>query len=137
MCPKQEHPDWVSHGASGTERQLPSESGSTPSPGPTGERSLLANVSESTVRRHRGLSTISVSTWLVTEDLPASFTVLKRGDLGGYMVMLSCVMTSSEYSTLIAMLETRPSMVGKTVTVGVEFEPTTPNLVQPTTAPST
>lgn len=127
----EEHPD-----------QLPlplehSATGSKDSPGPTGEPSLSERLGELTVRLHQGLSTISAGFSMGKLECPGTFTALKRGDLGGYTVMLSCYLTSSNYSALIAMLETTPTLDGASVTVDVTFEPMTPNLVPPTTVPST
>jgi len=117
--------------------KTPSEAGSTPSHGPTGEPSLSERLGEQTVRLHQGLSTISASSFILKEGLPATFVALRKGPLDGYTVMLSCALTSSEYGELVRMLEVTHSMLGESVSVGVKFEPTTPNLVQPTTAPST
>jgi len=88
------------------------------------------------VRHHKGLSDISVSLLHVTEERPGSFVALKREGLVGYTVTLSCDMTSTQYAALISTLETTPSGGGGNVTVGLDFEPMTPNLVQPDTAPS-
>lgn len=132
MCPIKEH---TFRGESvHTER---SANGCPASSGPTGELSPSMPDSGRMVRHHKGLSTISVSTLLTTEDAPGTFSALKRADLEGYMVTLSCVLTNSQYSALISMLETTPTMVGDGVSVGVKFAPMTPNLVQPSTAPST
>jgi len=114
----------------------PSDNGSTDSPGPTGPPSLSAQLSEMTVRLHQGLSHLSVASLNVTEDVPGTFTALKRADLGGFTVMLSCALTSSQYAALIARLEGGPTALGENVSVELAFEPLTPNLVQPTTAPS-
>jgi len=89
------------------------------------------------VRRHQGLTDMSVSSLCLAEKLPGTFVALKREGLDGYTVMLSCALTSSEYASVISTLETMPSMLGRPVSVGVRFEPTTPNLVPPDTAPST
>lgn len=111
--------------------------GSMDSRGPIGEPSRLESDGATPVRLHQGLSTISVSSFLMKEDVPATFVALKREHLAGYMVTLSCVLTNMEYGILIDSLERSAGIVGESVSVGVKFEPTTPNLVQPTTAPST
>jgi len=130
MCPIRTHPD-----------QLPlplehSATGSRDSTGPTGAPSLLELLSGQTVRVHRGLSTISAGSLIVTEEIPATFTALKRDEWDVYTVMLSCALTSTQYAALIAALEGPPAVNGVAASVGVRFEPLTPNLVPPTTAPS-
>jgi len=134
MCPK-DYPndDLVKMRA----RHAPSGNGSTDSPGPIGEPSPSDPRGATLARHHKGLSTISVSSLLLKESAPAIFYALKREALEGYMVTLSCVLTSSEYGSLIRMLETPPGIVGVNASVGVKFEPTTPNLVPPSIAPST
>jgi len=91
----------------------------------------------SLVRHHKGLTDISASSLWVAEETPGTFSVLKREGLEGYMVTLSCVLTSSQYAALIATLESTPTRSGRGVSVAVEFAPMTPNLVQPITAEST
>jgi len=144
MCPITEHPDQLPlqfdrrSGARQGEgcRSGLSATGSKDSPGPTGEPSLSERLSEMAVRLHQGLSSILVGSLTLTDECPATFTALKRVDLGGYTVMLSCVLTSSQYSALIAAMETTSVVDGRSATVEVKFEPLTPNLVPPTTAPS-
>lgn len=130
-----------------------SENGSTDSRGPTGEPSpsgldapndvpgptpgTAAPVGVTMVRRHQGRSDISVASLILLEEHPAFFSAWKLGDLGGYTVTLSFDLTSQRYKTLIDRLGTRHSIAGESATVGVEFVPTTPNLVQPTIAAST
>lgn len=115
----------------------PSETGSTSSHGPTGQPSLSERLSELTVRLHQGVAHLSVASLSVTHDVPGTFTALKREALEGYTVMLSCGLTSSQYLALINALERHSIEIGEGVSVGLEFEPMTPNLVPPTTAPNT
>jgi len=130
MCPRiREH---TVNGKS--EYVVPSESGLNLSDGRIGEPIPLEETGAQMVRHHKGLSTISVSTLLMTQELPGTFCALKREDLEGYTVTLSCDLTSASYAALISMLETTPSMVGPGVSVAVVFEPTTPNLVPQDTA---
>ena len=114
----------------------PSANGSTDSHGQTGPPSLSEKLSELTVRLHQGLSHMSVGSLSTTRDVPGTFTALKRDGLDAYTVMLSCVLTSTQYAALIGALEGPQTALGESVSVGVDFVPTTPNLVQPTTAPS-
>jgi len=149
MCPKiRDHPDQLPLPLLNPERRSgarqgvgcrsePSESGSTPSPGPTGPPSLSDRLSDMTVRLHQGLSHMSVGSLSATRDIPGTFAALKKGGLDGYTLMLSCALTSTEYGALIAALEGPPTVLGESVSVALEFVPTTPNLVPPTTAPST
>jgi len=138
MCPITEHPDQLSLPfRKNNPLPEPSESGSTPSPGPTGGHSLSATLSALTVRLHKGLSHMSVGSLSLTHDVPGTFTALKRDDLGGYTLMLSCALTSSQYAALIAALEGPSTALGESVSVGLEFVPMTPNLAPPSTAPST
>jgi len=130
MCPQTKHPQQL------PAPPEPSGIGSGDSTGHTGAPSLSEKLSELTVRLHQGLSTISVGLLIERKECPATFTALKRGDLGGYTVMLSCVLTSSEYADLISLMETAPTLDGETASVDVKFVPMTPNLVPPTTAPS-
>jgi len=116
---------------------LPWEAGWTPSNGATGEPSRSGPGSVRLVRQHQGLSTISAGSLIVGEKLQAIFSASKGEGSDEYMVTLSCVLTSTRYAALVAGLETTPGLVGTTVSVGVKFEPTTPNSVQPSTAPST
>ena len=120
----------------GTPPLEPSDNGSTDSHGQTGPPSLSAQLSALTVRLHRGLSHLSVGSLTMTGDVPGTFTALKQADSEGFTLMLSCALTSSQYAALIAALEGPPTALGESVSVGVEFEPLTPNLAQPTTAPS-
>jgi len=115
----------------------PSANGSGATNGPTSEPSLSGRLSEMTVRLHRGLSHLSVTGLTLTEDVPGTFTALKRADLDGFTVMLSCALTSSQYAALISNLEGGPTALGENASVGVVFEPSTPNLVRPTIALST
>jgi len=118
-------------------QHAPWENGLGDSPGPTGGPSLSDQLSEMTVRLHRGVSHLSVASLSLTQDVPATFTVLKLGALAGYTVMLSCGLTSLQYGALIVALEGPATELGDGASVGLEFEPTTPNLVRPTIAPST
>jgi len=124
MCPLPMHPDQLPLIPS-----KPSQDGLRTSPGPIGGPSLSEQLSEMTVRLHQGLSHISVGSLTLTKDVPGTFTALKREDLGGYTVMLSCALTSSQYAALIAALEGPPTALGENASVAVEFEPLTPNLV--------
>jgi len=117
--------------------RLPLDGGSEDSNGPTGEPLPSGLVLGTMVRRHKGRSTIYVTSLTVTEDTPGTFSALKVDDLGGYMVTLSCVMTSSQYAALIQALEKPLFDTGNHVSVGHRFVPTTPNLVPQDTAPST
>jgi len=133
MCPDFPNDELVRMRA----RSLRLETGSTDSHGPTGQPSPLESHGARLVRQHQGVSTTSVGSLILTEGRPGSFAALKRGHLDGYMVTLSCVLTSSEYGSLIKMLETTPGIAGENASVVVRFEPMTPNEVPPTTAPST
>ncbi len=136
-------------------RQIPLpllENGLTDSPGPTGPPShseldapdiAPATIPEiadedgvSLVRHHKGLSSIQASFLHLSEACPGTFSALRRGALDGYTVTLSCNLTSTEYAALVQTLETTPSTVGESVSVALKFEPMTPNLVPPTTAPN-
>jgi len=112
------------------------ENGLTDSPGPTGEPSLSEPIGARAVRVHKGLSDISVASLLIEGSAPATFVALKREGLEGYMVTVSSALTSSKYAALIGRLERTPGIAGESVSVGVTFEPMTPNLVPPSTAPS-
>ncbi len=131
MCLIPDHPD-----------QLPlplklSDNGSTDSRGPTGEPSPSAELSDLMVRLHHGVSDISVGSLLIQTIAPGTFVALKAGPLDGYTVTLSFALTSSYYATLIEALERTSGIAGENVSVAVKFEPTTQNLAQSTTAPST
>jgi len=131
MCPVTEHPDQLPLPLG------PSVNGSTASPGPIGEPSPLERLGARLARHHKGLSTISLGISTVQRECPGTFSALRKGGLEGYTVTLSCDLTSSQYADLIATLERNVTLDGGGVTVDVEFEPMTPNLVPPTTAPST
>ena len=115
----------------------PLESGLADSNGPTGEPLPSEGSGVRMVRRHHGLSTISVSSLILTERVPGTFVALKGVGLGEYTVTLSLGLTSTQYAALIATLEQQPGTPGGNVSVGVKFEPTTQNLVPQDTAPST
>jgi len=115
-----------------------SESGSTDSTGLIGEPLPLERLGAKMVRAHRGLSTISAGGFLLNvQELPGTFTALKRAGEEGYTVTLSCDLTSSYYAVLIANLERTLSTPGAHVSVAVEFVPSTPNEAPPSTAQST
>jgi len=102
----------------------------------TVSRSTYANgVGVSMVRRHNGRFTISVGLLTCYRDLePATFIVLKGGALGDALtVTLCCELTRSQWQSL----ERALTMPGDSGSVVVKFEPTTENLVPPTTSPST
>jgi len=123
----------------------PDSSGATGEPSPSAsdappdapETTPTDEAGGTVVRLQRGRSSISAGFLHLTEDAPATFVVLKREGLDGFMVTLSSVMTSSQYGALISTLETTLSADGTNASVGVNFVPTTPNLVQPDTAPNT
>jgi len=131
MSPIQEHPD-----------QLPlplesSGSGSMNSNGPTGLPLRSDSSGARMVRHHKGLTDMLVGSLKVNQEGLGIFTALKRDGLEGFIVTLSCALTNSEYATLVSTLEARPLTLGENASVAVRFEPTTPNLVPATTAPST
>jgi len=148
MCPIREHevngkPVYVvpsDYGLNNSDGRIgepiPSESGA-PESAPEDTPASVDEAGVRMVRHHRGRSDISVSFLHLTEACQGTFTALKGGPLEGYTVTLSCALTSTKYADLIRMLETTPSTPGKTVSVVVKFEPTTPNLVPSTIAPST
>jgi len=137
MCPARWEGEERRSGArQGAGCRTSSENGSAASLGPTGEPSPSGQHLVSMVRQHKGLSDISVSSLLVMDKCPATFTALKLDALDGYTVTLSFGLTSSQYGDLISMLEANASLDGDNVSVGVKFEPTTPNLVPQDTAPS-
>jgi len=137
MCPRTERRKGIRMGDTHRKDECESsETGSTPSPGPTGEPSLSAQLSEMTVRLHHGVSHLSVASLSMTHDIPGTFTALKRGALEGYTLMLSCGLTSSQYAALINALERVSTDLGSGVSVALEFEPMTPNLAPYITAPS-
>jgi len=115
--------------------QLPlsSEPGSPNSNGATGEPSPSELLSGTVVRHHKGRTSICTGLLTRTQDLPGTFTALKREDLEGYMVTLSCVLTNTQFASMLNALSTP----GNTATVDVRFEPMTPNLVPQDTAPNT
>jgi len=117
--------------------QMPLDNGLESSSGPIGEPSLSESLGGRLVRHHQGRSTISASLFNLIEDVPGTFFALNRGDLEGFTVMLSCVLTNTQYAVLIQTLETIPSIRGRPVLVDVRFEPTTQNSVPLDTAPST
>jgi len=148
MCPKskqwpQNQPDYIDPAQLDHEgdRPLPSEpleSGSMDSPGPTGRPLPLVPAGVQLVRHHKGRATTLVGSLILNvQGAPAIFSALKRETSGVYTVTLSCDLTSSQYGALISTLEGSPMPNGKAVSVAVEFEPMTPNLVPVTTAPST
>jgi len=111
----------------------PLETGSTNSNGPTGEPSLSERSGARVVRHHRGLSTISVHSLLTgAQDVPGTFLALRREGSAGYMVTVSCDLTSSQWAGMLMHL----GVPGENNSVDVKFAPTTGNLVRPTTAPS-
>lgn len=131
-----DHYGWPNHD-SPHERWKRSQSGSTDSLGPTGEPLPLAARGATLVRRHQGLSTISVGFLILHEEVPATFLALKQDDSDVYMVTLSFALTSIGYANFIQTLEGISGIDGENVTVVVKFEPTTQNSVRPTIAPST
>jgi len=146
MCEKiREH---VVNGKS--EFVVPSESGSDISDGRIGEpipsesdapptAAVLTDIDVAgaqLVRHHKGLTDILVGSLMIAQEAPATFSALKLAALGGYTVTLSCVLTSSQYGALIATLEMGTIGLGESGSVGVDFEPTTPNLVPQDTAQS-
>jgi len=133
MCPDFPNDELVQMRA----RSLRSETGSPNSDGLTGGPSPLEERGARLVRHHRGLFDISVGSLLIENLVPGTFVALRRGALDVYMVTLSFALTNTRYGEIISRLESTSGVAGENVTVGVTFEPTTPNLVPPTTAPST
>jgi len=113
-----------------------SENGLAGSLGPTGELSPSGQLGARLVRHHKGVSDILVGSLLIENLVPATFSALKVEDLEGYTVTLSFGLTSTRYAELISRLETSAGMLGENVSVGVKFEPMTPNLVPPDTVQS-
>ena len=122
----------------------PDSTGHTGEPSPSdqdaptdaGDLTHISRVGVTPVRVHKGHTRISVGSLTLHEEIPGSFSALRVGPLGAYTVTLSCVLTSSRYGALVAALERPATALGSGVSVALEFEPTTPNLVPPTTAPN-